>query len=53
MPESVELAIQMLDNSYFRPESKTTIKITEAQFSQKGNEYIPKKVQKTDKVTQM
>jgi len=44
MPESVELAIQMLDNSHFRPTSKTTIKVTEAQFTQKGEEYVPKKV---------
>lgn len=43
----------MLDNSHFRPSCKSTIKVTEAEFTQKGEEYVPKKVQKTDRLTQM
>ena len=51
--ESVDTAIQMLDGAYLRPEMTSTIRVCEAQFQQKGEEYMPRKVQKTDKLMQM
>ena len=43
----------MLDGSYFRPNLTTSIKVEQAQFEQKGDEYQTRKVQKTDKTMQM
>ena len=40
-PESVELAIQILDNSLFRPDC--TVSVQRAKFEQHGNEYEQKR----------
>jgi HIV Tat-specific factor 1 len=49
--ESVTTALEMLDGAYLRPD--VVIKVSQAQFEQKGEEYQPRKIQKTDKLTQM
>lgn len=41
-PESVDTAIQMLDQSHFR--ENVVINVKQAEFQQKGNEYVPKRV---------
>jgi hypothetical protein len=42
--ESVEMAISMLDGSFYRPNSTTEISVTQAVFEQKGEEYTPKRI---------
>ncbi len=48
MLESVEMAIEMLDEGEIRPGCKITVK--QAEFQQKGEDYVPKKKLKVDKL---
>lgn len=49
--ESVEIAISMMNQTFIRPGNK--IEVAEAVFEQKGEEFHARKIQKTDKLTQM
>lgn len=49
--ESVETAISMLNKTFIRPEN--LIEVTQAVFEQKGEEFKGRKMQKTDRVTQL
>ena len=46
MVESVEMAIEMLNDTEFRPGFK--ILVSQAEFQQKGQDYVPRKKQKVD-----
>ncbi len=46
MMESVDMAIDMLNESEFRPGQK--ISVAPAEFQQKGQDYVPRKKQKVD-----
>ena len=48
MLESVDMAIDMLNESDIREGYKITVQL--AEFQQKGEDYVPKKKQKVDKV---
>ncbi len=48
MLESVDMAIDMLNESDIREGYKITVQL--AEFQQKGQDYVPKKKQKVDKV---
>ena len=52
-PESIELAVQMMDGSSFRGDEDHILKVSEAVFEQKGEDYRPRKAQKVDKLTQL
>ena len=51
MIESVEMAIDMLDGTEIRPGWK--ISVEQAEFQQKGGEYVPRQKQKVDKLEKM
>jgi hypothetical protein len=50
MLESVDMAIEMLNESDIRPGEGYKIAVQLAEFQQKGEDYVPKKKQKVDKV---
>ncbi len=52
MPESVEMAIEMLNETEFRP-GCARISVEQAEFQQKGGDYVPRKKQKVDKLEMM
>ena len=48
MAESVDMAIEMLNETEIRPGCKITV--SQAEFQQKGEDYVPRKKQKVDKL---
>lgn len=51
MEESVDMALEMLNDSEIRPGYK--IKVTQAEFQMKGENYVPTKRAKLDKVEKL
>lgn len=49
--ESVEMALEWLNESQIRP--GFTVKVEQATFEQKGEEYRPREIQKIDKIEKM
>ena len=51
MIESVEMAIDMLNETDIRPGCRITVK--QAEFQQKGGDYVPRQKQKVDKLEKL